>query len=100
MFSRTKPNPEPDPSEPSNLPTIDTSKRYDVYCSERNQQVIVYRSAKFRGVRSLYGRNKFDAFAAFIELEQSNGQPVFVQRHSIIRFCEPGTTLTGEVVSS
>jgi hypothetical protein len=98
MFSRT--NPEPDPIGPEFHEPVDTSKRYDVYCSERGQQIVVYRNAKFRGVRSLYARHKIDGLSAFVELEQSNGLPVFVQRHSIIRFCEPGTALTGEIVSS
>ncbi len=98
MFSRN--NPESDPLGSPDQEPIDMSRRYDVYCSERAQQVVVYRNAKFKGVRNLYARHRVDSLSAFIELEQSNGQPVFIQRHSIIRFCEPGTTLTAEIVSS
>jgi len=98
MFSRT--NPAPDPLGPEAHDPVDASKRYDVYCSERGQQVVVYRNAKFKGIRSLYARHKVDSLSAFVELEQSNGQPVFVHRQSIIRFCEPGTALTAEAVPS
>jgi len=75
---------------------IDTTKSYDVYCSERGQQVVVYRKALFKGVRTLYARTRIDALSGFVELEQSNGQTVFIQRHSVIRFCEPGAVLTAE----
>jgi hypothetical protein len=37
------------PVDPINL-----SKHYDVYCSERNQDVTVYRNATFKGVRKLF----------------------------------------------
>ena len=33
--------------------SIDTSKRYDVYCIDWNQQVVVYRNALFKGRRKL-----------------------------------------------
>jgi len=79
---------------------IDTSKRYDVYCSERGQQVVVYRNAIFKGVRTLYARHKVDSLSGFVELEQSNGQTVFIQRHSVIKFCQPGTVLAAEIVQS
>jgi hypothetical protein len=97
MFSRS--NPRPDPREPDRDP-IDTTKRYDVYCAERGQHVIVYRNALFKGVRTLYARSKIEALSGFVELEQSNGQTLFIQRLSVIRFCEPGTVLTAESVPS
>src|ERR1035437_6509691 len=31
---------------------VDTGKRYDVYCTEQTQQVVVYRSALFKGAKS------------------------------------------------
>ncbi len=71
--------------------TIVTSKRYDVYCSERNQNIDVYRNVLFKGLRRLSGEDR-DRLADFIELEQADGQQVFVARHSVIKFCEPGVT--------
>lgn len=71
--------------------TIDTSKRYDVYCSERNQDVVVYRNVLFKGVKRLFREDR-DRLADFIELEQADGQQVFVAKYSVIKFCEPGVT--------
>jgi hypothetical protein len=76
---------------------IDTNKRYDVYCSERNQDIVVYRNALFKGVRRLFQEDR-DWLADFIELEQADGQQVFVARHSVIKFCEPGVTPSAEAV--
>src|SRR6516165_9289880 len=42
---QTKPKPQVD--------LIDTSKRYDVYCTERNNEVVVYRNALFKGRKKL-----------------------------------------------
>jgi hypothetical protein len=38
-------------------------------------------------------------FPDYVELEQANGQPIFLPRSSIFRFCEPGTRFVGEVVA-
>jgi hypothetical protein len=70
---------------------IDTSKRYDVHCTERNQEVVVYRNAVFKGVRTLYQRRQYDFSSEFIELEQQGGQIMFVSRSSVIKFCEHNT---------
>ena len=85
-------SPQPEP--------LDTSKRYDVYCSERNQDVIVYRSALFKGVRSLFREKHNDALSDFFELEQADGQTVFVSRYSVIKICESGITPSGESIPS
>ncbi len=94
---RREPNPNPFPPEPQ----IDTSKRYDVYCIEPNREVVVYRNALFKGEATLLphpgGRGVM--YPGYIESEQANGQSMFLPRISIIRFCEPGTTLVGEVVA-
>jgi hypothetical protein len=76
---------------------LDLAKRYDVYCAERNQDLVVYRSALFKGVKKLL-RGDNDALAEFIELEQADGQTVFVAKYSVIKFCEPGTTPDAENV--
>ena len=92
-FSRSAPPPEPEPQ-------IDTSKRYDIYCVEPNQKVVVYRNALFKGAGSLLpSPGTRGGFSQFVELEQQNGQSVFVSRGSVFRFCQPGTALVGEAVA-
>jgi ATP-dependent Clp protease ATP-binding subunit ClpA len=76
---------------------IDVSKRYDVYCREGDRQV-VYRNAIFRGVRKLLPQTDYDLFSDYAELEQADGQTIFVARSSIIKFCEPGMTPGSEPV--
>ena len=76
---------------------IDISKHYDVYCSERNQEVVVYRNALFKGVRKLFPEHR-DSLSDFFELEQADGQTVFVSKYSVIKFCEPGVTPNAEIV--
>lgn len=90
--------PSPKPPEPE--PQIDARRRYDVYCIEPNREVVVYRNALFKGAAALLphpgGRMHYPDY---VELEQANGQPIFIPRSSIFRFCEPGTRLVGEVVT-
>jgi hypothetical protein len=79
---------------------VDTGKRYDVYCIEPNRQSVVYRNARFKGAVALLphpgGRMHY---ADFLELEQTNGQSIFIPRSSIVRFCEPGTAMIGEAIN-
>lgn len=87
----------PDPVPPE--PQIDTSKRYDIYCTEPSQRVVVYRNARFKGGGNLLSApGSRSLVSQFIELEQANGQTVFVARHAVFRFCEPGTLLMGETI--
>ena len=81
--------PNPAPSQPLWEP-VDTSKRYDVYCTDRSQGLTVYRNVRFKGVRHLFQKSAYDTLSGFVELEQENGQSVFVSRSSIIKFTEPG----------
>ena len=69
---------------------VDTSKRYDVYCTDWSQGVTIYRNVRFKGTRQLFQRSQYDTLSGFVELEQANGQTVFVSRGSIIRFAEAG----------
>jgi ATP-dependent Clp protease ATP-binding subunit ClpA len=87
-------SPKPPRREP-----IDISKRYDVYSADRNGGVVIYSNALFKGVKSLLPRNDQDALSEFIELEQSDGQIIFIARFSIIRFCESGVTPKSEETS-
>ena len=41
-----------------------------------------------------------DVLSQVIELEQANGQTVFIGRHGILRFCEHGTELLMEIIPS
>jgi len=72
--------------------SVDTSKRYDVYCRERNQEVVIYRNALFKGRKNLLKRGDHDFLSEFLELEQADGQIVFIARSSVIKFCEHGMT--------
>ena len=85
-FAQSAEPPKPAPD------TVDTSKRYDVYCMEHNQQV-VYRNVRFIGVKRLY-----DSLSQFVELEQADERTIFVARSSIIKFCEHGATPGSEAV--
>src|SRR5215813_8345995 len=76
---------EPDQPTPDEK-KIDTSKRYDVYCSQWQHRIIVFRNVLFKRVARLHDRH----FPEYAELEQVDGQHVFVSSTSIIMFCEPG----------
>lgn len=81
----------PNAASPKPLPElIDTSKRYDVYCAEGEQEVVVYCNALFKGTRILFPESRNDPFSQFVEIEQANGQIIFIARYSVIKFCEPG----------
>jgi len=79
---------KPVPPQPQGEP-VDISKRYDVYCTDRSQGVTVYRNVRFKGIKHLFQRSPYDTLSGYVELEQENGQIIFVSRGSIIRFTEP-----------
>jgi ATP-dependent Clp protease ATP-binding subunit ClpA len=78
--------------------SIDTTRRYDVYCTERDQQVI-YRDVLFKGAKRLASGGPPDLFSWFMDLEQRDGKRVFVSWSSIIKFCEHGVTPGSEMVA-
>lgn len=80
--------------------SIDTNLRFDVFCNERNQEIVVYRNALFKGIKKLYESRKFDFMSEFIELEQSDGQTIFLARSSLIKFCQHGATPNAETIST
>ena len=79
--------------------SVDTSKRYDVYCTERADEVVVYRNALFKSRKGLFSGGQYDVLSEFFELEQADGQTVFIPRRSVIKFCEHGSTPGPEPVS-
>jgi ATP-dependent Clp protease ATP-binding subunit ClpA len=68
---------------------VDIGKRYDVYCVE-HEKIVIHRNVGFKATQSLLPRSEEDRAADFVELEQADGQCVFVSKSSIIRFCAPG----------
>ena len=95
-----RPTSNPPPPQAEGQPQIDTRRRYDVYCVEPNRGIVVYRNALFKGAGSLLpGAGGRIVHHDFVELEQANGQSVFISRNSIFRFCEPGTAVIAEVVA-
>ena len=90
----TQPKSTPSP-QPQGEP-VDTSKRYDVSCTDRSQGVTIYRNVRFKGIKHLFPRSAYDTLSGYVELEQENGQTVFVSRSSIIKFCESGITSSPE----
>jgi len=94
---RGEPPPKAEPTRPKTN-SIDTNSRYDVYCLERNQELVVYRNAVFKGVKTLFQTDQFDRMSQFMELEQANGQTVFISRSAVIKFCEHGVTPGAEII--
>jgi len=91
------------PTQPPEIsvPQIDTAKRYDIYCHEAGYRIVVYRNARFAAIRRLLSSaQKFDVMADFYELELTSGKTLFVMRHSVMKFCEPGVDPGAEVISS
>jgi hypothetical protein len=102
MPSRFDPEPDPsNPKQPEDESQVDVNRRYDVYCVEHGLRTVVYRNVRFVRARTLLGMGgHLDIVTQVIELEQPNGQSVFIGRHGIVRFCEHGTDLSVEVVDS
>jgi len=100
-FVATPEVPQPAGSPKSQSEVVDTSKRYDIYCKERDQEVVVYRNALFKGCKRLLREQGaiYDIFYEFLELEQSDGQTLFVPRSSVVKFCEHGMKPGAENVS-
>ena len=89
--------PFPKPRESASQ--VDTSKRYDVYCSERHPSLVVYRNVLFKSRSKLLSQGPYDVGGEFLELEHANGQTVFLALHSVISFCVHGVDPGGHVVA-
>jgi len=69
---------------------VDITLRYDVYCKEHNERIVVYRNALFKNIRGLFQKGDFDVLGEYMELEQRDGQTIFISRSSVVRFCQHG----------
>ena len=78
------------PSPPPQHDAVDINRRYDVYCKEQGEGIVVYRNARFKGTKLLLKVHQYDVVSGFLELEQDDGQTIFVARSSVVKFCEPG----------
>jgi hypothetical protein len=78
-------------------PEIDAAKRYDVFVAEPLRRV-VYRDVLLKGAFHLLGSDVKDRAPRFIQLEQGNGQSVYVPRGAIFKICEHGTVPADETV--
>ena len=87
------------PAQPK-VESIVVLKRFDIYCTEQNHDVVVYRNAAFKSAKPLLHETHRNGLAEFVELEQSDGHVVFVAKYSIIKFCEPGVTPNAEKITS
>ena len=96
-------DPPPNPPEPGSFDPddkqIDTGRSYDIYCEE-SRRIVVYRNARFKHRRELWRTHEFDRHGQFIELELANGKTLFIRRHSVLKFCEPGADVGPEVISA
>lgn len=88
---------ELDPNFDRNSQPSQTRQLYDVYCSEGDLKRVVYRDAYFTGGRKSLKAGPGDTGAEFLELEQSNGQRVYVPARAIIRFCDAGTEIDSQI---
>jgi hypothetical protein len=81
------PLPEHPKSQEPPRAAIDLSKRYDVFCREGDREVVC-RNVRFKNVRTLLKQREDDSLCEYVELEQENGQIMFVARWHLTRFCE------------
>jgi len=94
-------DPPPNPPAPGSFDPndehIDTSRSYDIYCEEA-RRIVAYRNARFKRRRELWRTHEVDRYGQFLELELASGKTLFIRRHSVLKFCEPGADAGPEVV--
>ena len=69
---------------------IDRSKRYDLYSSRMSKEVIVYRNVLIKGKKTLFPESRHSFTDSFIELEQANGETIYISQMAIVAICEHG----------
>ena len=90
---------QPEPGSNWKRPEIDPAKRYDVYVSEPQMRQVVYRGVLFKAALHLLGSDVADRAPRFIQLEQANGQVVYIPRGAIVKLCEHGMVILCEDVT-
>ncbi len=95
MLFKSSPSSSVMPMEPQPEP-IDTTKRYDVYCSQGTGEACVYRNVLFKGLKHLFAIAPLHIMDHFLELEDPTGQTVYVAPFSIQKFHEHGVDLEAE----
>jgi hypothetical protein len=102
MPSRFDPQPEPNPrpeAQPPHELGIDSSKRYDVYCTLRGEATVVYRNVRIKRTTPLFVKDDaLSKIGEFVELEQADGNSIFVSRMSVEAICGYGSRLPAEAV--
>ena len=93
LSMRPSHDPDSDDGNPINI-----EKRYDIYCRDGGQKIILYRNALFKGKKTLFKTRKFDSFGEFLEIGQGNGQTAWLSRTSVVKFCAVGGNISGELV--
>jgi hypothetical protein len=78
---------------------VDTKKRYDIYCTEGSDEIVVYRNALIKGRKGLLAWGRHDFFSDFLELEQADGRTIFIATRNAVKFCEAGGTSAPEDLS-
>ena len=59
---------------------------------------MVYRNVLFKGTKGLSAGHGADIPSLYLELEQPDGKAVFLPKHSVFKFCDPGANASGEKV--
>jgi hypothetical protein len=52
----------------------------------------------FKGMRKLLPEERRELLSDFCELEQPDGQTIFVAIYTVIKFCEPGVNPSSEKI--
>jgi hypothetical protein len=76
---------------------VDLSRRYDVYCIQHGEAVI-YRNVLLKSAKGLFASHGDDESSLYLELEQPDGKAIYLPKHSVFKFCDPGATAGGEPV--
>jgi hypothetical protein len=71
-------------------PEIDAEKEYDLYCRYNQDTCIVYKSIRFKGLRSLPGGDLFGSIGNYHLIEKKDGTQLYIGPMQIILFCEHG----------
>ena len=66
----------------------DPKQRYDVYCVETGDRQVVYRNVRFKGIKRIFPEQQQSDLEDFYELEQADGQIIFVAKFSILKFTD------------